>query len=71
MGQTYTTSTGIETLRVEQDSDFSSRLTITDEHGEASIVLNADALRKLMAVVGVFVEPYPGAWSRLTLQNEE
>lgn len=71
MVQTYVTGTGRETLRIEQESDSITRLTVADENGEASVVLDAGALRKLMTVIGVFVEPYPGAWSRSATQNEE
>ena len=61
--QSFSIGSDMEHIQVEvRDGGF--LLTITDESGEAKVLLGAEQLRKLMATLGTFAEPFPGAWSR-------
>jgi len=70
MSETYTTCTGSETMVVESQKNWTTRIIVRGESGEQAINLDADKMRKLMAVLGTFVEPFPGAWSKPEVPEE-
>ncbi len=65
--QTYKTATGTQVLTIEELGELKGcKIRIEDQSNQAEITLNAGELRKLSAAVGLFVELFPGAWSRLS-----
>lgn len=64
MTQTYSVSTGTGKITVAEEYQ-ATRITVEDEDGSAEIVLTADKMRGLMGSLGLFCEPYAGAWSKL------
>jgi hypothetical protein len=65
MSHTYSVKNGAEVITVAAESGHTARITIEDESGSAALTLSASDLRNFMTVLGVFVEPYPGAWNKL------
>lgn len=70
MAKTFSINKGREEI-VFDESTGCARVTVRDENGEASVVLDARDIRDLQVALGTFAEPYPGAWNRLNRYEGE